>query len=68
MTTTQHVFTNDQKRAEAEREAMMRRKLYPRWITQGRMTQEQADRAIRIMEAIAKDYSGPDLFDVKRFD
>lgn len=34
----------------------MRKRVYPRWIEQGRMTQAEADRQIQIMEEIAGDY------------
>jgi hypothetical protein len=37
---------------EAKREAFMRRRVYPRQVEQGRMTQEDADRRIDLMEAI----------------
>ena len=39
---------------EARREASMRRRVYPRQILAGRMTQGQADRNIAMMEAIAR--------------
>lgn len=54
MTTT---FTAADKQAAAEREAKMRRRVYPRWIAEGRMTQTMADRGIAIMDAIAADYA-----------
>lgn len=39
---------------EARREADMRRRVYPRQVLAGRMTQGQADRNIAKMEAIAR--------------
>lgn len=39
---------------EARREASMRRKVYPRQIIAGRMTQGQAERNIAMMEAIVR--------------
>ena len=35
-----------------ERELRFRRRVYARRVTQGQMTQEQADREIRAMEAV----------------
>jgi hypothetical protein len=55
-------FTRKQKEAAAWRESKMRRRVYPRWVEQGRMTQDSADKQIAIMEAIAADYAEPDLF------
>ncbi len=46
----------------AKREVRMRKRVYPRWVAQGKMTQAQADREIAIMEAIAADYAPADLF------
>lgn len=40
----------------AEREAQMRRRVYPRWVADGRMTQAKANAEIATMEAIAADY------------
>jgi hypothetical protein len=37
----------------AQREAAMRRNVYPKWIAARRMTQEKADAEIAAMEAIA---------------
>lgn len=42
----------------AERELKMRRRAYPRWVEQGRMTQLQADREIRAMEAVVETLRG----------
>lgn len=41
----------------AIREVKMRRRVYPRWVEGGRMTQAAADRELAIMEAIAADYA-----------
>lgn len=38
---------------EAEREAFLRRRVYPGQVARGRMTQRDADREIDLMEAIA---------------
>jgi len=37
---------------EAKREAFMRRRVYPKQVSAGRMSQEEADRRIDLMEAI----------------
>lgn len=50
------------KRTAAEREVKMRRRVYPRWVAEGRMTQADADYQIHVMEAIAADYAEPNLF------
>jgi hypothetical protein len=39
-----------------ERELRMRRRVYPRAVTDRRMTAEEAEREIDVMEAIAQDY------------
>lgn len=49
-------FTDDDKRAAAEREVKFRRRVYARRVAEGRMRQEQADREIAVMESIAADY------------
>jgi hypothetical protein len=49
-------YTDEEKYLCAVRELKMRRKVYPRWVQIHRMTQEQADREIELMEAIMKDY------------
>ena len=38
----------------ADREVAMRRRVYPRWVEDGRMRQEKADHEIECMEAIAE--------------
>lgn len=50
------VFTDKQKRDAALREVRMRRRVYPRWVQDGKMTEEDAAREITIMQAIADDY------------
>ncbi len=57
------VVSQELKLREVEREIAMRKRLYPRWVRDGRITAEQAHRAIGIMEAIAADYAPRDLFD-----
>lgn len=56
-------FTRDEKRAAVQREVAQRRKVYPRLVSDGRITQAFADAQIAIMEAIAEDYREKDLFD-----
>jgi hypothetical protein len=41
----------------AAREVKQRRRVYPRLIDQGKMTQSMADRQIAMMEEIARDYA-----------
>lgn len=38
------------------REIGMRKRVYPRWVAGGKMTQAKADAEISLMEAIAADY------------
>lgn len=45
-----------EKRAELERELRMRRQVYPRWVRDGRMSKELADRRIAVLESILADY------------
>jgi hypothetical protein len=45
-------FTNEQLRDCAKRELAMRRRVYPRWIAQSRMTPAKAQAEIEMMEAI----------------
>jgi hypothetical protein len=37
---------------EVEREIALRRRVYPRWIESGRLTQSAADRQIAVMQAV----------------
>jgi hypothetical protein len=49
-------FTIANKLACLERELKMRRRVYPRWITQGKMDASKAAHEIECMEAIVIDY------------
>lgn len=51
-------ITNQAKATCARREAGMRRRVYQRWVDEGRngWTQDRADKEIATMEAIAADY------------
>jgi hypothetical protein len=49
-------FTALQKMEAAEREVKQRMRVYPRLISQGKMTREQATYQTDIMRAIARDY------------
>jgi hypothetical protein len=51
-------FSDTEKCEAAEREAKMRRRVYPRWVVDGRMTQAAADKQIALMDEIAADYRG----------
>lgn len=48
--------TPKEKLACAARELAMRRNVYPKWVANGRMKQETADREIAVMESIVADY------------
>ncbi len=50
------MITSREKASCAEREVKQRRRVYGRWVAEGRMTQAFADRQIEVMEAIAQDY------------
>lgn len=49
-------FTPTEKRAAIERELKFRRRVYARWVSDGKMTQAKADHEIAVMEAILADY------------
>jgi len=51
------MFTSEQKRKAVERELTFRRRVYPRFIEQKKMSQQLADEQIAIFEAIRMDYS-----------
>lgn len=48
--------TTKEKYKEIKRELDLRKNCYPKWVLQGRMTQQIADKHIEVMEAILKDY------------
>jgi hypothetical protein len=50
-------FTDEEKAKCALREAAWRRRVYPNSIAKGRMTQEQANREIAMMDEIAAEYA-----------
>lgn len=50
-------FTAREKSDAAMREVKQRRRVYPRWVSDGRMTQVFADRQIALMEEIATEYA-----------
>jgi hypothetical protein len=51
-------ITNRDKFECALREATLRGRVYPRWIEQGKIKKEKADRELALMQAIAEDYRG----------
>lgn len=57
-------FTAAEKRAEVQRELGMRRRVFPQWVSAGRIDQATADRRIAILEAIAKDYAVLEMGDL----
>jgi len=48
--------TNAEKLAGVERELELRRRVYPNWVGDGRMSRRFADQQIALFEAIAADY------------
>lgn len=50
------MISNREKAECAAREVTMRKRVYPRWVADGKMKQSAADRQIEIMDAIAADY------------
>jgi hypothetical protein len=58
-------ITREEKRLCVARELRMRKRVYPRWVADGRMTQAEAEREIATMGAILRDYEQPDLFGAK---
>jgi hypothetical protein len=62
-------ITDEDKHAEAVREVSMRHGVYPRFVSAGRMTQEEADRKIAILQSVVDDYDAklnPLLFSTGR--
>lgn len=58
------MFDDETKLLCLERELRLRRKVYPRWVAEGRMKMRDAEHETEVMEAIANDYRQkiPDLF------
>jgi hypothetical protein len=52
-------ITREDKIACIKREIEMRHKVYPRWISSGKMTMEKASREIEVMQQILEDYVRP---------
>lgn len=50
------MFTDEMKLTAVKREIKMRERVYPRWVAEGRMKADQAEREIAVMKAIAEDY------------
>lgn len=50
-------YSAEEKRKAVERELTFRRRVYPRWINDGRMSQQMADQQLAIFEAIRDDYA-----------
>ena len=48
--------TTEEKMKEIQREINMRKRVFPTWVLQGRITQQVADKRIKIMEDIFEDY------------
>ncbi len=49
-------FTNAEKAKEAQREAGLRQRVYPRFVAGKKISQAEADRQIALMQEIADDY------------
>jgi len=54
-------YTRKQKRFEISREIALRRRVYPKMVAQGRMSQTEADHWIEIMTEIWADYADEGL-------
>ena len=55
----ERTFTIAEKRAALQRELKMRRRVYPKWVRERAMTEDQADHEIAVLEAILGDYPDP---------
>jgi len=49
-------YSTREKLKALERELAYRRRVYPRLVASGRMSQREADEQVSVFEAIAKDY------------
>lgn len=50
------MVTNLEKLNCARRELEMRKRVYPRWVAEGKMTQAFCNHEMRVMAAIIEDY------------
>ena len=57
--------TTAEKLAELQREMNMRLNVYPRFVAEGRITQREAARQIKVLQAIIDDYASADRFDLE---
>lgn len=55
---SQPTISLEEQAAACEREVRMRRRVYPRWVGDGRLTQAKADAEIAAMEAAAATLRG----------
>jgi hypothetical protein len=56
MDTGNRRFSDADKVDELQREIKMRNRVFPRWVADGRMRQDEADRRIAILQEIADEY------------
>ena len=49
-------FTFEEKLDAVRRELHFRRRVYPKWVEAGRMTQQMSDRQLALFEEIQADY------------
>jgi hypothetical protein len=49
-------YTDAEKLKEIEREITIRRKIYPSWIAQNRLSYATAEKQLAILQEIAEDY------------
>lgn len=50
------MFSTEDIIKEVQREINMRKRVFPTWVLQGRITQQQSDKRIGIFEQILEDY------------
>lgn len=50
------MYSADEKAKVARREALMRERVYDRWVKQGKMSRDKAAHEIAVMTEIANDY------------
>jgi hypothetical protein len=49
-------FSTEDKLAELRREWTLRRRVYPKWVAAGKLTQAEATRQLELIEEIGIDY------------